>query len=176
MQRDPRLARPKAVAMVLQDPFLFSGSVLDNIRYASDASENRYRRRQSGARARFHHGAPGRISTALTQRGQNLSLGQRQLLSFARALVADPQILILDEATASIDSFTERDIQAALKILLQGRTSLVIAHRLATVRDADTIIVLQAGRIAEQGDHATLLARRGVYAGLHTRGGASFDD
>jgi ATP-binding cassette subfamily B multidrug efflux pump len=172
-----RASLGKAVAMVLQDPFLFSGSVLDNLRYASAASEADIIAAAKAVRAHdFIMALPDGYRTELTQRGQNLSLGQRQLLSFARALVANPKILILDEATASIDSFTERDIQAALKILLQGRTSLIIAHRLATVRDADTIIVLQAGRIAEQGDHATLLARRGVYAGLHTRGGASFDD
>jgi ATP-binding cassette subfamily B multidrug efflux pump len=172
-----RASLGKAVAMVLQDPFLFSGSVLDNLRYASAASEADIIAAAKAVRAHdFIMALPDGYRTELTQRGQNLSLGQRQLLSFARALVADPKILILDEATASIDSFTERDIQAALKILLQGRTSLIIAHRLATIRDADTIIVLQAGRIAEQGDHATLLARRGVYAGLHARGGASFDD
>jgi ATP-binding cassette subfamily B multidrug efflux pump len=172
-----RASLGKAVAMVLQDPFLFSGSVLDNLRYASAASEADIIAAAKAVRAHdFIMALPDGYRTELTQRGQNLSLGQRQLLSFARALVANPKILILDEATASIDSFTERDIQAALKILLQGRTSLIIAHRLATIRDADTIIVLQAGRIAEQGDHATLLARRGVYAGLHARGGASFDD
>jgi ATP-binding cassette subfamily B multidrug efflux pump len=172
-----RASLGKAVAMVLQDPFLFSGSVLENLRYASAASEADIIAAAKAVRAHdFIMALPDGYRTELTQRGQNLSLGQRQLLSFARALVANPKILILDEATASIDSFTERDIQAALKILLQGRTSLIIAHRLATIRDADTIIVLQAGRIAEQGDHATLLARRGVYAGLHARGGASFDD
>jgi ATP-binding cassette subfamily B protein len=166
-----------AVAMVLQEPFLFSGTVLDNIRFASNAPEARVIEAAKAVRAHdFIRALPQGYQTELTQRGQNLSLGQRQLLSFARALVADPRILILDEATASIDSFTERDIQAALKVLLAGRTSLIIAHRLATIRDADTIIVLQAGRIVEQGDHASLLSAGGLYSRLHARGEASFDD
>ena len=98
------------------------------------------------------------------------------MLSFARALLADPKILILDEATANIDSFTERDIQQALKKLLKGRTSLVIAHRLATIRDADLIVVLDHGRIVEQGSHAQLLAKGGLYARLHASSHGSFDD
>ena len=172
-----RASLGRAVAMVLQEPFLFAGSVLDNIRYASGAGEEQVVAAAKAVRAHdFIMTLPDGYDTQLTQRGQNFSLGQRQLLSFARALVADPRILILDEATASIDSFTEQDIQAALKVLLKDRTSLIIAHRLATIRDADTIIVLQAGRIAEQGDHVTLLANGGLYSRLHARGGASFDD
>jgi ATP-binding cassette subfamily B protein len=112
----------------------------------------------------------------LDQRGQNLSQGQRQLLGFARALVADPAVLILDEATANVDSFTEQRIQAALRRLLRGRTSLIIAHRLATVRDADRIFVLDAGRLVEQGRHDELVAAGGLYARLCARGQASFDD
>jgi ATP-binding cassette subfamily B protein len=119
---------------------------------------------------------PQGYDTQLGQRGQNLSIGQRQLLSFARALVADPQILILDEATASIDSFVEAEIQAALRVLLKGRTSIVIAHRLATVRDADHIIVLRQGQILEQGDHAHLLRHGGLYADLYKRNFSSFDE
>ncbi|CAN5407452.1 ABC transporter ATP-binding protein [soil metagenome] len=172
-----RASLGRAVAMVLQEPFLFSGTVLENIRYASDATDDQViaAAKAVGAHA-FIMKLPQAYVTALTQRGQNFSLGQRQLLSFARALVADPQILILDEATANIDSFTERDIQAALKLLLKGRTSLVIAHRLATIRDADNILVLQNGRIVEQGNHAKLLANGGLYCRLHSQGGASFDD
>lgn len=172
-----RASLGEAVAMVLQEPFLFSGTILENIRYASDATEEDVIAAARAVRAHdFIMALPHGYDTELTQRGQNLSLGQRQLLSFARALVADPKILILDEATASIDSFTEQDIQAALKTLLKGRTSLIIAHRLATIRDADKIIVLQSGRLVEQGNHAALLAKGGLYADLHLRGGASFDD
>jgi ATP-binding cassette subfamily B protein len=108
--------------------------------------------------------------------GRNLSLGQRQLLSFARALVADAKILILDEATASIDSYTERTIQIALEKLLAGRTGIVIAHRLATVRGADRIIVLQDGRIVESGPHDALIENQGLYAKLHAYNFSSFDD
>lgn len=103
-------------------------------------------------------------------------MGQRQLISFARALVADPQILILDEATANIDSFTERAIQKALKVLFAGRTCLVIAHRLATVRDADRIVVLRQGRIEEQGSHDELMRTGGLYGHLYASAHASFDD
>jgi ATP-binding cassette subfamily B protein len=103
-------------------------------------------------------------------------VGQRQLVSFARALVADPRILILDEATANIDSFTEQAIQRALKVLFAGRTCLVIAHRLATVRDADDIVVLRGGRIVEQGPHEILMRRAGLYATLYASAHGSFDD
>jgi ATP-binding cassette subfamily B protein len=114
--------------------------------------------------------------TILEEQARNLSLGQRQLLSFARALVADAKILILDEATANIDSQTERQIQTALKRLLEGRTGIVIAHRLATVRGADRIIVLQNGHIVETGPHAALVAQGGLYARLYDLNYASFDD
>jgi ATP-binding cassette subfamily B protein len=112
----------------------------------------------------------------LDQRGGNLSLGQRQLLSFARALVADARVLVLDEATANIDSYTERKIQIALARLLKGRTGIVIAHRLATIRDADRIVVLQEGRVVETGAHDELVGRKGLYASLHALNYASFDD
>jgi ATP-binding cassette, subfamily B, multidrug efflux pump len=172
-----RASLGRAVGMVLQEPFLFSATILENIRYASDASAEQVMAAAKAVRAHdFILRLPGGYDTQLTQRGQNLSFGQRQLLSFARALVADPRILILDEATANIDSFTERDIQAALKVLLEGRTTLIIAHRLATIRNADLIIVLQAGRIIERGTHATLVAAGGLYSRLHARSGVSFDD
>jgi ATP-binding cassette subfamily B multidrug efflux pump len=119
---------------------------------------------------------PEGYETKLEQRGGNLSLGQRQLLSFARAIVADTAILVLDEATASIDSYTERQIQQALKQLLKGRTGVVIAHRLATIRGADRIIVLQDGRIVETGNHDELLRKRGLYHRLYSMNYASFDD
>ncbi|MEI9915171.1 MAG: ATP-binding cassette domain-containing protein [Methylovirgula sp.] len=168
----------RAVAMVLQEPFLFSGSILENIRYSSvwATRDDVVAAAQAVCAHEFIRKLPEGYDTNLGQRGQNLSMGQRQLLSFARALVADPKILILDEATASIDSFTEQSIQAALRVLLKGRTSIVIAHRLATVRDADNIIVLRNGAIAEQGDHESLLRQGGLYAGLWRRNYASFDD
>jgi ATP-binding cassette subfamily B protein len=166
------------ISMVLQEPFLFSGTILDNIRYGVPGAsvEDVIAAAQAVSAHGFIERLPEGYDTLLGQRGRNLSIGQRQLLSFARALLADPKILILDEATANIDSFTERDIQQALKKLLKGRTSLVIAHRLATIRDADLIVVLDHGRIVEQGDHAQLLARGGLYARLHASSHGSFDD
>jgi ATP-binding cassette subfamily B protein len=166
------------VAMVLQEPFLFTGSVIENIRYNKvDATREQV---IEAAKAVGAHGfitslAEG-YDTKLEQRGGNLSLGQRQLISFARALVADSKILVLDEATASIDSYTEMLIQKALKKLLEGRTGLVIAHRLATIRGADRIIVLQNGELLESGNHDQLMARDGLYAKLYTMNYASFDD
>jgi ATP-binding cassette subfamily B multidrug efflux pump len=172
-----RASLGRAVGMVPQEPFLFSATILENIRYASDASRDEVVAAAKAVRAHdFIQRLPEGYDTPLTQRGQNLSFGQRQLLSFARVLVADPKILILDEATANIDSFTERDIQTALKVLLEGRTTLIIAHRLATIRNADLIIVLQAGRIIERGAHTALLAAGGLYSRLHARSGVSFDD
>jgi ATP-binding cassette subfamily B protein len=119
---------------------------------------------------------PNGYETELGQRGGGLSLGQRQLVSFARALVADAGILVLDEATASVDSYTEMLIQKALLRLLEGRTGLVIAHRLATIRGADRIIVLQSGQVVETGNHAELIAAGGLYARLYALNYASFDD
>ena len=119
---------------------------------------------------------PEGYDSQLEQRGSNFSLGQRQLLSFARALVADAKILVLDEATANIDSYTERQIQKALEILLAGRTGLVIAHRLATIRGADKIIVLQNGEKIEEGNHDQLMSEGGLYSKLYNMNYASFDD
>lgn len=177
--RDVTLASlGRHIAIVLQEPFLFTGTVLENIRYSSDwaSREDIIAAAKATQAHEFIMRLPEGYDTMLEQRGQNLAIGQRQLLSFARALVADPQILILDEATASIDSFVEAQIQQALRVLLAGRTSIVIAHRLATVRDADNIIVLREGAILEQGNHTQLLAREGLYASLYRRNFSSFDE
>lgn len=166
------------IAMVLQEPYLFTGTVRDNIRYASDwANDEAVIEAAIAVGAHeFIEALPQGYDTMLAERGSNLSLGQRQLLSFARALVTDAKILIMDEATANIDSYTEMQIQKALQRLLEGRTGLVIAHRLATIRNADRIIVLQQGRLVEQGDHDTLIDHGGLYAQLYQLNYASFDD
>jgi ATP-binding cassette subfamily B multidrug efflux pump len=168
----------RTIGMVLQEPFLFTGSVEDNIRYNTPGVtvDDVVAAARAVSAHDFIMALPDGYATRLGQRGRNLSMGQRQLISFARALVADPQILILDEATANIDSFTELAIQKALKILFAGRTCIVIAHRLATIRDADRIVVLSQGRIQEQGPHRELMARQGMYHRLYTSAHASFDD
>ena len=164
--------------MVLQDPFLFTGSILENIRYrTTDATREDIEAAAKIVGAHeFITALPYGYDTVLEQQGHNLSMGQRQLLSFARALVADAKILILDEATANIDSYTERQIQIALQRLLEGRTGIVIAHRLATVRNANRIIVLQEGRIIETDTHDALIEKNGLYAKLYELNYASFDD
>ncbi len=166
------------MGMVLQEPFLFSKSVFENVRYNTrDATEEDV---IEACKIIGAHDFITRLSdgynTVLEQRGTNLSVGQRQLLSFARALVADPQILVLDEATANIDSYTEQVIQQALRKLLEGRTALVIAHRLSTIRNSDKIVVVQNGEIVEQGTHAQLVAANGLYARLWATTYSSFDD
>jgi ABC-type multidrug transport system fused ATPase/permease subunit len=161
----------RQMGLVPQDPFLFSGTIGDNIRFgqqtASDADVETAAR-SANAHA-FISGLPDGYATVILESGANLSVGQRQLICIARAILADPRILILDEATASVDTVTEMLIQAALDRLLEGRTAIVIAHRLSTIRNADLICVLQAGEIVEQGRHEELLAKQGLYATLHTR-------
>ena len=159
----------RQMSMVLQEPFLFSATVRENITYSRpEITEDKM---LEAAKAVGAHSFIMRLEngydTLLQERGGNLSHGQRQLLSFARAIVADPRILILDEATASVDSQTETIIQAALRTLLHGRTAIVIAHRLSTVRGADRIVVLDRGRIVEEGSHQELIRRSGMYARLY---------
>ena len=163
------------MASVLQEPYIFTGTVRENIKYKHEevAEEEMI----SASKAVGCHDLimklPATYNTMLDERGSNLSLGERQLISFARALVADPKILILDEATANIDSHTEQMIQKALSKLLVGRTSIIIAHRLSTIRDADKIIVLKDGEVAEEGSHQELLDKNGLYKLLHDNNLAS---
>jgi len=156
---------------VTQDPFLFSGKVIDNIRYGRlDASDEEVIEAAKAANAHeFIEKLPDGYQTEVGERGGLLSQGQRQLIAIARAVLADPRILILDEATASIDTRTEKLIQSALERLLKGRTSFVIAHRLSTVRNADRVLVINEGKVVERGKHAELLAQNGLYAELYHR-------
>jgi ATP-binding cassette subfamily B multidrug efflux pump len=158
------------LGIVLQDPYLFSGSVRENIAFGRlEAGDDEI---EAAARAvgadQFIEQMRYRLDTPVEEGGVMLSVGQRQLVSFARALLADPRILILDEATSSVDTQTEHQIQHALERLLKGRTAFVIAHRLSTVINADLIVVLEDGRIVEQGSHAELLAKRGPYFNLYS--------
>jgi ATP-binding cassette subfamily B protein len=159
----------RQIGVVLQDTFLFSDTVMSNIRFGRPAAtDDEVIAAAKLARAHdFIERLPDGYQTKLGERGSGLSQGQRQLLSIARAALANPRILILDEATSSVDTRTERQIQAALEQLLQGRTSFVIAHRLSTIRNADQVLVLVQGEVVERGKHETLLAQRGVYYELY---------
>ena len=159
------------MGVVLQESFLFSGTVAENIRYGKlDATDEEVEAAARAANAHeFIMRLPEGYNTQLGERGGNLSQGQRQLLGIARAILAAPRILILDEATSSVDTRTEALIQSALKTLLEGRTSFVIAHRLSTIREADQVLVMQQGRIVERGTHQSLLEQGGMYAELYRR-------
>ncbi len=160
----------RQTAMVLQEPFLFSGSIRDNITYNHpDAPQETVEAIAKAVGAHdFIERLPQGYETPVSERGQNLSVGQRQLISFARALLADPRILVLDEATANIDSYSESLIQQALTEVFKGRTSFVIAHRLSTIRNADRIVVLGHGQVLEQGTHDSLMSTGGAYASLYS--------
>jgi ATP-binding cassette subfamily B protein len=159
----------RKLGLVLQDTFLFSGTVMENIRYGRlDATDEECIHAAELADAdHFIRQLPQGYQTRLSERASNLSQGQRQLLSIARAILADPAILILDEATSSVDTRTEARIQKSLLRLMEGRTSFVIAHRLSTIRDANSVVVINDGEIVEQGSHAELLKKKGFYYRLY---------
>ncbi|MBI5651229.1 MAG: ABC transporter ATP-binding protein [Chloroflexi bacterium] len=161
----------RQTGIVPQDPFLFTGTIADNIRFgrANATDEEMSAAAQLANAHAFIAALPDGYQTKILEGGANLSVGQRQLICIARAVLANPRILILDEATANVDTVTEALIQAALEKLLRGRTALVIAHRLSTIRNADVICVIQDGAMVEQGNHAALLARGGVYRALYEK-------
>jgi ATP-binding cassette subfamily B protein len=159
-----------SIAIVLQDTVLFRDTIRTNIKYGKlDADDEAMKRAAATAKAdTFIERLPDGYDTELAEGGSNLSQGQRQLLAIARAVLADPKILILDEATSSVDTRTEMHIQEAMVNLMKNRTSLIIAHRLSTIRDADMIVVLKNGVIAEAGNHEELLQMDGEYAKLYS--------
>jgi len=159
----------RGIGLVPQEPFLFSGTVRDNIRYGqSDASDDEVCQAAMGiSNGDWLTGLADGLDTDVGERGANLSMGQRQLVALARVLLKDPAIFILDEATASVDPFTEAQIQEGLDTIMRDRTAIVIAHRLSTIKNADRIIVVNQGRVIEEGAHDELLARGGHYAELY---------
>ena len=159
----------RRVGMVLQDVFLFTGTIEDNLRLGREDIDDAALRGAAAAveADRFIARLPAGYRTEIRERGSNFSAGQRQLLSFARALAHGGDVLVLDEATSSIDSETEALVQHGIHVLMEGKTSLVIAHRLSTIEDVDTIHVLDHGRLVESGSHRQLLERGGLYARLH---------
>ena len=162
----------RSLGIVLQDTHLFTGTIRENIRYGKlDATDREICDAAKLANAdQFIEMLPEGYDTMLTGDGEELSQGQRQLLAIARAAIADPPVLILDEATSSIDTRTEAMVQRGMDELMKGRTVFVIAHRLSTIRNSDAIMVLDHGRIAERGDHESLIRERGMYYQLYTGG------
>lgn len=163
------------IAMVLQDTWLYSDTIMENIRYGNqDASDEEVIAAAKAARAdRFIKTLPGGYNMVLNEDATNISEGQKQLLTIARAILADRKLLILDEATSSVDTRTEVRIQEAMDQLMKGRTTFVIAHRLSTIRNADLILVMNHGDIIEQGSHDELLLEGGAYADLYN---SQFDE
>ncbi len=157
------------IGLVPQEPYLFSGTVRDNIRYGRPEADDEAVRQaaQQISQGEWLGALPAGLDTDVGERGSSLSMGQRQLVALARVILKDPAIFILDEATASIDPFTETQIQEGLDEIMQQRTAVVIAHRLSTVKHADRIIVMQQGQIIEEGDHDSLMAQGGHYAELY---------
>jgi ATP-binding cassette subfamily B protein len=167
--KDIPLEKLRRIIMpVMQDVTLFSGSIADNISLGLDISEEGIVEAAKAVHAHeFISGLPDGYNTVLSEGAANISTGQRQLISFARVIAHNPHVVILDEATSSIDTETERLIQLGIKKVLAGRTSFVIAHRLSTIKDADRIMVLSGGCLAEEGRHEELVSRDGLYAGLY---------
>lgn len=160
----------KHFGMVLQDTWLFEGTIRDNLKYSTTrevSDEEMEKAAKSVCADTFIHTMPGGYDMVLSKGAENISQGQRQLLTIARAIIADPEIMILDEATSNVDAHTEQAIQNAMAVLLKGRTSLVIAHRLSTIRDVDVILYMEDGDIKEVGDHETLMKMGGKYTALY---------
>lgn len=176
IQEVARSSLRQNVAIVLQDTVLFSDTIRNNLKYGNDAATDKelaaaVEMSQCQEMIAF---LPKGYDTILTSSGANISQGQRQLLAIARAFVANPKILILDEATSNVDTRTEKAIQDAMQRIMQGRTSIVIAHRLSTIRDSDLIVVMDHGEIVESGNHNTLLAKKGKYYELYMTQYAGF--